>query len=362
MTSKSNSWFINNLTSPKGQVADFQHAARLFVDDDLRLAPKLKFQFHVSFSVNPSALKSLNFNYRHQEEFNMLVKTVELPKFQVQVDTLNQYNRRKVTQVKLDYQPVVITFHEDNSNVVRTLWDSYYSYYYADNDASKIKANYIRSSMLGPSFIRTPYGFDNGSTVPFFNNITIYLMARHRYNSVQLINPVITAFTHDTANYAESSPIQNSMTLAYEAVNYDEGNVSKGNPPGFASSHYDHTPSPLSLAGGGTATVFGPGGVLAGASTIFGDLASGKTFDNPANFLTTAIQTINTYQNAKSLTKAGVKNELQNIAVKGITAGARELNTPNSPYNRQFPVNDTGNQQDTTKGTPYGGSTQGGGP
>jgi len=355
MTSKSNSWFINNLTSPKGQVADFQHAARLFVDDDLRLAPKLKFQFHVSFSINTSALKSLNFNYRHQEEFNMLVKTVELPKFSVQTDTLNQYNRRKVTQVKLDYQPVTITFHEDNNNIVRTLWDSYYSYYYADNDASKIKANYIRSSMLGPTFIRTPYGFDNGSTVPFFNNITIYLMARHRYNSVQLINPIITAFNHDTVNYTASEPIQNSMTLAYEAVNYDEGMVSKGNPPGFASSHYDHVPSPLSLAGGGTATVFGPGGVLAGVSTVFGDLASGKTFSNPANFLTTAIQTINTYQNAKSLTKAGVKNELENIAVKGITAGARELSTPSSPYNRQFPVNDTGNQTETTQAKPYSG-------
>jgi hypothetical protein len=356
MTSKSNSWFVNNLTSPKGQLADFQHAARLFDDDDFRLAPKFKFQYHVSFSINPNALKSLNFTYRHQQEFNMLVKTAELPKFQIQTDTLNQYNRRKVTQVKLDYQPVTITFHEDNFNVVRMLWESYYSYYYADNDAAKIYGNYNRTAMLNSNFIKTPFGFDNGSHVPFFNNIAIYLMARHSWSMAKLINPVIVTFTHDTMNYADSNPTQNTMQLAYEAVTYDYGQVSKGNPPGFAQEHYDHTPSPLSLAGGGTSSVFGSGGVLAGAATVFGNIATGAAFQSPANFLTTAIQTINTYQNAKSLTKAGIKNELQNVAIKGLQTVARA--GPGSVNNTVFPVNDTGNQN-VTVGTPYSG---GGGP
>lgn len=342
MTSKSNSWFINNLTSPKGQLGDFRHAARLFDDDDIRLAPKLKFQYHVNFSINPQALKSLNFTYRHQQEFNMLVKTAELPKFSIQTDKLNQYNRRKVTQVKIDYQPVNITFHEDNFNVVRMLWESYYSYYYADNDAAKIYGNYNRTAMLNGNFIKTPYGFDNGSHIPFFNNISIYLMARHSWSSAKLINPVITQFTHDTMNHADSNPVQNSMQLDYEAVTYDYGQVSRNNPPGFAADHYDHTPSPLSLAGGGTASVFGSGGVLAGASTVFGNIASGKAFESPANFLTTAIQTINTYQNAKSLTKAGIKNEFTNIAVKGLQNVARA--NPGSINNTVFPINDTGNQ------------------
>lgn len=357
--SKSNAWLTNAIANPKGQLADFQHAARLFVDDDFRLAPKLKFQFHVYFSINPQALKSLNFHYRHQEEFNMLVKSCELPKFTIQTDTLNQYNRRKVTQVKLEYQPITITFHEDNFHIVRTLWDSYYSYYYADNEASKITKNYIRSSMLGPTFIKSPYGFDNGSTVPFFNNITIYLMGRQQFNSARLINPVITSFNNDTVNYSSSDPIQNSMTLAYEAVTYDSGSVRQGNPPGFALSHYDQTPSPLSLAGGGTKTLFGTSGVLAGVADIFGKIADPNfKLTDPANFITTAATAINTYQNAKSLTATGVKNELQNIALGGIAIAGRELRTPNAPYNRQFPVNDTGNG-DVVKATPY---SSGGGP
>jgi hypothetical protein len=339
-------YLTNNIANPKGQLADFQHAARLFVDDDLRLAPKLKFQFHVYFSINPKALKSLNFHYRHQEEVNMLVKSCELPKFTIITDNLNQYNRRKITQVKIDYTPISITFHEDNFHIIRSLWNNYYSYYYADNDASKITKNYIRSSMLGSSFIKSPYGFDNGSTVPFFNHITIYLMGKQQYNSAKLINPVITAFTNDTVNYSSSDPIQNSMTIAYEAVTYDSGSVKKGDPPGFAKSHYDHTPSPLSLAGGGTKTLFGSSGVLAGVKDIFGKIADPNfKLSNPANFLAVAATTINTYQNSKSLTKTGVKNELQNAVLGGLAIAGRELRSPNAPYNRLFPVNDPGNAQ-----------------
>lgn len=341
MTSKSTSQFVNNLTHAKGYMGDYAHAARMFVDDDFRLAPRLKFQYHVVFSINTQALKSLNFKYQHGNEINMLVKTADLPKFQIASETLNQYNRKKVIQTKIDYQPVNMTFHEDNLGVVRQLWQNYYSYYYADHDASRVYGNYNRTATLGPGFIRTPYGLDNGSSIPFFNNITIYQFARRTYQSAKLINPIITSWTHDTMNYASNDPAQNSMTLGYEAVTYDFGRVVPGDPPGFASEHYDTTPSPLSVAGGGTRTVFGPGGVLAGVEQVFGAVASGAAFDSPLNFLSTAISAVNTYQNAKNLTKAGVSQEFQNIATKGLqrvaTAGTSSVN------NTVFPVNDTGN-------------------
>ena len=341
MTSKATRQFVNNLTHAKGLMGDYAHAARMFVDDDMRLAPKLKFQYHVSFSINSQALKSLNFKYQHQNEINMLVKTAELPKFQIATETLNQYNRKKVVQTKIDYQPVNIVFHEDNFGVVRQLWENYYGYYYADAEASKIYGNYNRTAMLGPGFIRTPYGLDNNSSIPFFNNITIYQFARRQFTSATLVNPVISQWSHDTMNYADSGPAQNTMTLAYEAVNYGSGSVSPNNPPGFGVDHYDTTPSPLSLGGGGTATVFGSGGVLAGVSDVFGRVASGQAFNSPLDFISTAITAVNTYQNSKNLTKAGVSQEFTNIAVKGITnvgrAGAGSIN------NTVFPVNDSGN-------------------
>ena len=49
--------FLDNLLSgilgPKGNMADWQHASRLYVDNDLRFAPKQKFLYHVYFQLDP---------------------------------------------------------------------------------------------------------------------------------------------------------------------------------------------------------------------------------------------------------------------------------------------------------------------
>jgi hypothetical protein len=313
---------VNGATHPKGQMGDFQHAARMFTDDTFRLAPKLKFQFHVAFSINPSALKNIGLTLRHKNEINMLVKSVSLPNFNIATETLHQYNRKKVIQTKIDYQPINIKFHDDNMGVVNQLWQNYYGYYFADSTTSKTPGAYNRTAMLNASYLRGTYGLDNNSSVPFFNKITIYQMARQEYVSYTLVNPLITNWNHEGMDYASSATHENQMTLAYEAVNYGAGRVQRGDPEGFALEHYDLSPSPLSVAGGGTATLFGNGGVIAGAADVLGSIFSGQAFESPANFISTAIKTVNTYQNSKKLTNAGVTQEGKNIIVKTLNSVA----------------------------------------
>ena len=77
---------------------DQRHASRLFVDDQFRLAPKHKFLFHVAFSINPAACKNINLTQRHRNEIGMLVKNIDLPGFEVTVESANQYNRKKKIQ------------------------------------------------------------------------------------------------------------------------------------------------------------------------------------------------------------------------------------------------------------------------
>lgn len=348
MTSKALRQFVSGLTNPKGNLGDFAHASRLFVDSDLRLAPKRKFSYHVVFNINPNALKSINFRYQHINEINMLVKSADLPKFTVVTDTLNQYNRKKVVQVKIDYMPINIRFHDDNLGVVGQLWQNYYGYYFGDSAAARLPGAYNRNATEGPNFMRARYGLDNNSAAPFFRDITIYQMAKRAWYSYKLINPVVTSWNHDSLDYSSSNPSEQSMQVAYESVSYDTGYVSQGNPPGFGGpEHYDTMPSPISLIGGGTRTLFGQGGVLAGAEAVFGALGSGRAFESPANFIATAITAVNTYQNAKSLTKAGVTAELTNMTVRGLTTlssiGMSGI------QNISFPVN---NPISTTNATP----------
>lgn len=313
---------VNGATHPKGQMGDFQHAARMFTDDTFRLAPKLKFQFHVAFSINNAVLKNPALNIRHKNEINMLVKSVALPNFNVKTETVNQYNRKHVIQTGIEYAPITIKFHDDNMGVVNQLWQNYYGYYYADSSTAKVSGSYLRNPMLNASYIRGRYGLDNNVSLPFFNKITIYQMARQEYVSYTLVNPLIQNWNHENMDYSSSGVHENSMTLAYEAVHYGAGRVQRGDPEGFALEHYDLSPSPLSLAGGGTSTLFGNAGVLAGAGDVLGNVFSGNAFESPANFITTAIKAVNTYQNSKKLTTAGIKEEGRNIITKSLNSVA----------------------------------------
>lgn len=339
------SQLVNGVLNPKGNVADFRHAARLFQDNEFRLAPKSKFNYHVSFDINTQALKSLNFTFQHRNEINMLVKKCDLPKFTIDTETLNQYNRKKVVQTKVNYTPVNITFHDDRLGVTRQLWENYFAYYYADPTTAKSQTAYHRTAMANGSYSRRPYGFDNNSTIPFFNKITIYQMANKQYASYTLVNPLITAWNHDSLDYGTSAPAEQSMTLAYEAVYYGTGivNTAAGDPPGFGIDHYDTIPSPLTLAGGGARSIFGPAGVLAGIEQVAGRIADGTAFESTGNFITTAIQAINTYNNAKSLNKASVNNELYKIALNGINAVGRQ--GISGIQNTSFPINNSNQQQ-----------------
>ena len=104
MSSIANKFFGPKSGGGQPNLRDFQHAARLFTDGDLRLAPKAKYLYHVFFTINRNAISTVNSGYldKHQNEINMLVKAVDLPKFNLQVETLNQYNRRKNVQVKIE--------------------------------------------------------------------------------------------------------------------------------------------------------------------------------------------------------------------------------------------------------------------
>ena len=279
---------------------DAQHAARLFVDDGFRLAPKHKFLFHVAFGINEAALKTIDLAQRHRNEINMLVKTVDMPKFTIQTEVLNQYNRKKVMQYTHKPEVMNIKFHDDNMGLINNLWQNYYSYYYADPLSAKKAAAYNRNATRSSDFINTAYGLDNRSTIPFFNYITVYQMARHEWNSYTLKNPLITAWGHGTGSYSDTGVNEKTMSISYEAVAYDQGVVSQGSPEGFALEHYDQTPSPLSSNTGFT-----------GASPSFS--SNINVSGNAQEFISNVTSQINTYQNTQQLANPGKPGVLTNI-------------------------------------------------
>jgi hypothetical protein len=347
---------FTGLSNPKGRVANYTHATRLFIDDNYRLSPKHKYNYYVRIELDPTAHKAANFTAKHTEEIGLLVKNVNLPSFKFDKEVLNQYNRKKIVYKKIDYDPVSFTFHDDNQGVVNALWAIYYGYYIADRNLPNSAFDFNHYRVTDTNMDQFRYGLDNNITTPLFRSVQIYTMGRRRFIGYELINPRITSWAHGDYDYAAGSePAESTMTLEYEAVRYTAGRVSEGSPKGFATLHYDNSPSPLSVAGGGVSNLLGEGGVLDGLESVFGAVGDGTAFSSPQGFLSTAVSAINTFKNAKSLSKDSILQE--GINILSSPAGQQTVaNTISGVVGTVFPKNtNTGGETKATQKSVLGG-------
>lgn len=325
----------------KGDLKDFQHANRVFVQNTYARAPKVGFLYFINFNINKNALQKTPWETNGPRDVGILVKKADLPKFSLATETLNQYNRKTVIQKEIKYNPVSIDFHDDNSNITRDLWVNYYKYYYVDSNYSNTVRGKIKSGDIVAAYQNTKYGekeyaygLNNYQKDPFFISVDLYVLHQGRFTQYTLVNPIITEWQHDSVeSETGNKALTNKMTLAYETVFYNQGKIVKGNSPtNFAAIYYDTQPSPLSIGGKGVSSLFGAGGIIDGASSIFGEegsLNKALTSSNPLDLLKVAIQGKNLAQNVGKLSKAGLKQEgysmitgvLGNIAATGNQPG-----------------------------------------
>jgi len=262
-------------------IKDYSHASKAFRSDTFRLSPKYAFLYFVRITLDVSVS---NLPDGRRQEIGVLCKSVGLPKFSFDTKTLNAYNRNNIVQTKIKYDPIEFKFHDDTDNVIRDFWYDYYSYYYRDSD--HMPADYNQPHKYSqrtpdywgysPNEIVNDSGGGTSSSGNIIKEISIFSFHQKRFSEYVLYNPTITAFRHGEHSAAgDTGTMEHSMTVAYEAVKYRKGFVTKNN---FADMllHYDNSPSPLSPAGGGTASILGPGGALNTADEVIADLAAGN--------------------------------------------------------------------------------------
>ena len=319
--------FSNGLPGMK----DYQHASRLYIDDNFKLLPKQKFLFHVVFNLNDSAF-TRRFTSNEKQELNMLVKTCQLPKYNMNVEQKQQYNKKVNVMTNISYEPVNITFHDDHSDIVNAFWKAYYEYNIVDSltVASTGGVNNTRDTLYDPGSNRKhQFGMDGAQKrkEPLLRSIQIFALAKKQFTSFTLVNPVIGSFSHDDLDQTDGGGIMsNTMQIFYETVLYGAGIVTRNEPENFATIHYDLEPSPLSVLGGGTTSIFGPGGIVDGIGSIIGDVQSG-------NFgIGTILKGIRTYNNAKKINaKEAVKEELKGIVKEGVMDIGKQSGTITNP-------------------------------
>tara|TARA_B100000900_G_scaffold88735_1_gene72256 strand:- start:946 stop:2334 length:1389 start_codon:yes stop_codon:yes gene_type:complete len=309
---------------------DYRHASRLYLDDNYKLLPKQKFLFHVVFNTDETLFFN-GFNQSERYELNMLVKACDLPKYNMSVEEKVQYNKKMYAATRIAYEPVNITFHDDHADTVNAFWKKYYEYHIADSVS--LNSDLAISTTKDDAYDGieqkniTKFGMDTPAVrkKPYLKSIEIFVLHKQRFTSMTLINPVIGSFSHDNLDQADGAGIlQNTMQILYETVIYKSGLINKNNVPGFATIHYDKEPSPLTVLGRGTNSIFGPGGVVDGIGSVIRNVQSG-------NILGAILSASNTYNNAKKITKGGVKEELKGIAKEGVLEVGKQAGTITNP-------------------------------
>ena len=369
--------FLKGFIGDNG-LRDYTHASKTFRTNGYELAPKLKFLFHTYFNLNTKipGVQQMTSN-GDVASMGLSVKTIDLPSYQLEVETLNQYNRKRLVQTKINYQPVQITFNDDGGDLIRNLWYNYFNYYYKDPvnqyegvpntngtsgnlQTTQTGFSYNTSDTYSTTRVVNDWGFAGESysdgnaradaradgKPAFFNDIKIYGLNQHKFAAYVLINPMITDWRHDTYDYAQGTgTMTHTVTIRYETVKYYSGAIGASRPDtnvvGFGDpDHYDQIRSSLAREGS-QATVLGQGGLLDAGVGIMDDiqaLASGQ--GSLANVLGGVQKALNVQGVLKNnsigdLIRNDSKTAQQDILRNGLPGALR--NATNSANSQFFP-------------------------
>jgi hypothetical protein len=261
-----------------------------------RNQPRFPFEYYININLNnvgsAQTYISKFFNNPSWQQVQPLVKTAEMPSMKIETTPLNQYNRKRLSQTKIAFEPVKIVFHDVADGKTLKFWDMYYQYYFADGiepgiNTPKSSANkpgmFSQESLKAglqsltptlnpnianlPSSIKTlfqPGGGKSGDNLPsntsgsksaiqnivtdtldnhnfgfnlpqvqnirnLIQSIELYQVHGGRMNMVTLVNPRIAAFTHDVLNYAESGKtMELTFSFEYEYAFYNIQNLKLG--------------------------------------------------------------------------------------------------------------------------------------
>lgn len=240
---------IPGIVSQQEVVRDSAHASLAFTKGNFAIAPRFEHLFHVVFNFTEEGRNELRKlgSFDDRRDYSILVKSVDLPSFTINVQEYNQYNRRVQAQHRITYETVTVVFHDDAQNKILRLWNAYYQAYF--KDPTYDQSDFDRDDRYAPRQ-RERWG-QATPTFRFFEDVKIYTLHQKKFAEYTLINPIINDFRHGRHNYYTNEIREHQMSFSYEGVKYRTGVVNGSLPIGFPDSAlYDTLPSPRDFSDG----------------------------------------------------------------------------------------------------------------
>jgi len=172
-----------------------------------------------------------------QNKLGFVVKHIDRPSVQVQIEELNQYNKKRKITTGFKIPNIKITLYDTVDSLVMQMWNDYSKWYFGDfnqGDESMFAYDVTSDKMFDNSsgFGYVPRSVSKSSkenaldlnTQFFFKRIEVYQVFNNMFTQYDLINPKIESFDPDELDYELSNPSIINLTIAYEALLYRYNN------------------------------------------------------------------------------------------------------------------------------------------
>lgn len=191
-------------------------------------APRQKYLFLVRFVRGTAEGKQSEW----ENGLSFACKRFDRPRVSFETQVLNQYNKKRIVQTGVKYNPVRIEYHDTADQSVMQMWHEYSSYYFGD--FRKVNATDWTYDIVNPDYQDAgKEGF--GLTLPqesnstnnpssFFTALECYQFSGGSYTQFDLVNPKIISFDPDEMDYGSDVGHGLTMTLDYEAIIYKNSN------------------------------------------------------------------------------------------------------------------------------------------
>ena len=175
--------------------------------------PKVKFLYYVNFVTT-------NLDSRTQSHLGFFVKKVDRLQMNYEVVQMNQYNKKRLVQTKLEYGPLNFVLHDTADGTAFKLIEAYNRFHFGDfafkNNSSwsydVVGSNFESQGDWGLTGRLSP----NASY--FIERIEIFEMYNSTYSQLNFIHPKFTSVEMGGLASEESGANDVSISCKYEGV------------------------------------------------------------------------------------------------------------------------------------------------
>ena len=221
-------------------------AAKLYTSgSDFQAAPRQQHQFVIVFNLYPDVADDFltpqqNFLKEFKDRLHFICHTVDAPNFSVVQDVINQYNRKRVINRKVEFDPLTVRMFDTHDGLgikfIKLLYEfefdsaRLYKRKSASSSGLHHETDNYTQSILQPSemFSRTHnFGLREfeGNSHRILKSIDLYQLAGKIYTKTRIVHPRLSRMDMDTFDYSSSQAVNLAMGFVYENLLFEEVNV-----------------------------------------------------------------------------------------------------------------------------------------